>query len=200
MPEGLVDDEEDKAIKKNFYVLNSGKLEEKPLFVEIAEGFYRFSSLGQNSKVWGNIIEDTNDVRSNYKNICLFYNYENDFEKIQKFMSEGDVIEFFPIGRMCQGGYNISAERQTQQITNSCGSFVLPLAQVNKTANITAIFPSPFDTKNESFSYDLFNAQFQIVNQKKGGPASFYASHQEKMRFFFFFLVEVNQRVNIKQW
>lgn len=170
---------------KKSYVLNQGKLEDKPSFDEIKEGFYRFSTLGNNSKIWGTLLEDTNAFRSNYKEAVFFYKKEENYSKIKENISEGDILEFFPVGRMCQGGYNISAERQTQQISNSCGSFVLPLAQVNKTANITAIYPKPFDTNEENFTYDLFNAQFQIVNQKKNKAISYMKAKQEKIRFFF---------------
>lgn len=166
-------------------LLNNGKLKEKPKFSQIQEGFYRFSKLSESSAIYGSVLEESPDIRKNYKEIILFYKMESDSERLKKNLKDGDVIEFFPIGRLCQGGYNISAERQTQQITNSCGSFVVPLTQVNKTASITALFPSPFDSEKESFSYTLFNSQFQIVNQKISKPIEYQKAKLEKIRFFF---------------
>lgn len=166
-------------------ILNKGKQKEKPLFSEIREGFFRFKKLSNTSSIWGTYLESDKVTQKNYDQLVFLYQASREAKTLCENLSQGDILEFYPVGEMCQGGYRIQAERQVQTIHNSRGSFIIPLKQVDQKAEITALFPTPFDREEESFSYLLFNNQFDLISQKQGQLKTYQKAKVECIRFFF---------------
>lgn len=166
-------------------ILNRGKEETKPAWDTIKECFYVVKKAGDASGLWGPILADTADIRKNYSSTKLVYQADRDYDKLITAITDGDEILVLPVNEQCMAGYNISSETQTQQFTNSCGTFIRPLKQKNLTAQITAYAPKPFDEDKKSFSWILFNNNIDLAVQEEGVLTEFRKAKMYNLTFIF---------------